>query len=914
MPLVAGTRLGPYEILAQIGAGGMGEVYKAMDPKLDRLVAVKVLPSSLAAAGDLLARFEREAKAVAALNHPNILGIYDFGRDGEYSYAVMELLEGEALRDRLKSGPLTARKAIDVARQMAEGLAAAHDKGIIHRDLKPENLFITREGRVKLLDFGLAKQLPTWHEATGNRSELLTDAISLGSPGATQAGMVMGTVGYMSPEQVRGESVDQRSDIFSFGVVLYELLTGRRAFKGATGMDTLHAILREDPAELGGTRSQIPPALARLVFHCLEKDPRQRFQSMRDLAYELDNLSTLSTVKGPSRRTPPPSGTWPPFGLGSAAALLVLLIAGLALSVADRLHLQLGLPAPPPRFQRLSFAPGTVEAAHFGVDGRTVYFSARINGHRPELFTLAPDGEEPRAMGIQDALLLGASPANELYFLRTPVFKAGGLFRGTLAQASAGGGAVKEIQAEVLDAAWDGQGMVAILTLTNENRVRLEYPVGRIVIEGSGNNLTLRMLRLAPDGQRLAFAVQDAQANTRIETFDRAGQRKTLYTKGTDSNGETITGLAWGPGGELWFTELQGDQTVLWALSEHHQRRLWSGPGSYQLMDVAADGHLLMTSYQSRRGVLVQHAGDAQARDLSIQSGTQVMGLSADGQKVLLLESPVVDGSTAQDRGYLRPVDGSPALSLIKCNVRCLSHDGRWVSLNLNGQALEQLDPGVTAAIRQTGLEPSAVLDPKAPKACLVLVPTGMGRPWALALPAAFEDSDRAWVLADGQRVVFVGTVKGSPQWYLVDRRGGAPQALAPPGFGIAFAGLEPLSPDGTRFILSGNARDFFIVPVPPVPGQAPRPIKGLLPGERLLGWAADGRSVFVRPELSVLPVTITRLDPATGARALVQTLALPDPAGHQQVRDVFLTPDARTFAFDFDRKLSELYLVVGVR
>ena len=245
MILKNGARLGPYEIIAPIGAGGMGEVYKAKDTRLDRLVAVKVLPEHLATHPDAMARFEREAKAVAALNHPNILGLFDIGHEGSIAYAVMELLEGESLRTRLASGPLPARIAAELAVQLAQGLAAAHDKGIIHRDLKPENLWVSKDGRLKILDFGLAKTTSLMRQVPGmaGGAEKSTELMGAGHP--TASGIILGTVGYMSPEQVRGEVVDHRSDIFSFGIVLYEMLTGQRAFTRGSAAETMAAILKE---------------------------------------------------------------------------------------------------------------------------------------------------------------------------------------------------------------------------------------------------------------------------------------------------------------------------------------------------------------------------------------------------------------------------------------------------------------------------------------------------------------------------------------------------------------------------------------------------------------------------------------------------------------------------------------------
>ncbi|HEV8610309.1 MAG TPA: protein kinase [Thermoanaerobaculia bacterium] len=292
MTLAAGTRLGPYEIQAPIGAGGMGEVYRARDTRLERTVAIKVLPENLAEDAAALARFEREARAVAALSHPNILAIHDFGSDRGIAYAVAELLEGTTLRERLSSGALPPRKAIDYAVQAAQGLAAAHEKGIVHRDLKPENVFITDEGRVKILDFGLAR-VTRPEQRTGGETEEPTAAV------ATEPGVVMGTVGYMSPEQVRGHTADHRSDIFSLGAVLYEMLSGKRAFHGVSAADTMSAVLNADP-ELAPTLSRAEPALAQIVHRCLEKNPGERFQSARDLAFALGSLwSSARSYAGP---------------------------------------------------------------------------------------------------------------------------------------------------------------------------------------------------------------------------------------------------------------------------------------------------------------------------------------------------------------------------------------------------------------------------------------------------------------------------------------------------------------------------------------------------------------------------------------------------------------------------------------
>src|SRR6266704_3337067 len=289
MALAAGTKLGPYEIIAPLGAGGMGEVYRARDTRLGRDVAVKVLPSSFSADADRLRRFEQEACAAGALNHPNILIVHDIGTHDGSPYVVSELLEGETLRQRISGATLPQRKVIDYALQIAHGLAAAHEKGIVHRDLKPDNLFITKDGRVKILDFGLAKLTGT---ADGDLSQTSIPTRRVD----TEPGKVMGTVGYMSPEQVRGRAADARSDIFSFGAILYEMLSGKRAFHGESAVETMSAILREDPPDLSVTNQSISPGLERIVRHCLEKNPEQRFHSAHDLAFDLEALSGTSAT------------------------------------------------------------------------------------------------------------------------------------------------------------------------------------------------------------------------------------------------------------------------------------------------------------------------------------------------------------------------------------------------------------------------------------------------------------------------------------------------------------------------------------------------------------------------------------------------------------------------------------------
>ncbi len=365
MAVAAGVKFGPYEVEAPVGEGGMGEVYRARDTRLNRSVAIKILPAAIASDPMRLQRFEQEARTVAALNHPNVLAVYDVGVQQETPYLVMELLEGETLRERLNRGPLGVRKAVETGLQVAHGLAAAHERGIVHRDLKPENVFLTKDGHTKLLDFGLAKANvgAAKAKASGGMSDVTMATVQTLQ---TEPGMVMGTAPYMAPEQVRGEPVDHRADIFSFGAVLYEMLCGKPAFCGDTAVEVMNAVLKSDPPEFDVEQIKVPPALDRIVRHCLEKSPADRFQSARDLTFALGALS--GSESSPALRAQVAPHRWSLWTTAIAGLVVAGVVAGALLLFRHQ--------TPKPRMEFAITVPGEVGQIAISPDGTMLAYVA----------------------------------------------------------------------------------------------------------------------------------------------------------------------------------------------------------------------------------------------------------------------------------------------------------------------------------------------------------------------------------------------------------------------------------------------------------------------------------------------------------------------------------------------------------
>ena len=483
MSLAPGTRLGPYEVLAPLGAGGMGEVWRARDTKLARDVALKVLPDHLSDDPKALARFENEAKAIAALSHPHILAIHDFGRIDGVSFVVTELLEGETLRAALLRGPPPLRKALDVASRLADALAAAHEKEIVHRDVKPENVILTKDGRAKLLDFGLA------HHDTAFRSADDTHSPTVSRN--TDPGTILGTVSYMSPEQAQGHPAGFRSDQFSLGVVLYEMLSGKRPFHGPSPAETLAAIIRAEPEPLGALAPSTPTPVRWIVERLLSKDPADRYDSTRDLARDLatcrQHPSEATTGGGTVADASSRSSRGLLLGLGG---LLVVAVFGATFFVGRAAR----TPAPP-TFRKLTFGKGAIEAARFTSDGNGVVYSARWEDRESETFTTRLDQAIPSRLAAGTSRVIGTRGAEVARLL--PPAGSGALPRlagqrgraGTLALAPLGGGSPRPVITDVTEAAWAQDGAGFAVVRHHEGRRRLEYPPGTLPFRDARHDL-----------------------------------------------------------------------------------------------------------------------------------------------------------------------------------------------------------------------------------------------------------------------------------------------------------------------------------------------------------------------------------------------------------------------------------------
>jgi hypothetical protein len=819
-----------------------------------------VLPASFAGDLDRRGRFEREAQAVAALSHPNVISVFDTGMHDGQLYVVMELLAGETLRQRLSGSAMPIRKAVDIAIQIARGLGAAHAKGIVHRDLKPENVFLLDDGQVKILDFGLARQT----SAQGAESTRMV---------ATEPGVVMGTIGYMAPEQVRGLSTDARTDVFAFGAVLYEMVSGRRAFQRDTAADTMTAILTQEPPELSTARGDTPPALDRIVRHCLEKNASERFESARDVAFALEALSGtgVATTASAAVRSAPKPNRWRRPVL---AAVLMLAAGAMGAYAVSRLGSSNAIDV---TFEARTFDSQTITNARFGPDGQTIVFSASASGSVPSLYVVRPGEAASQMIAGPGTELLAVSSTGELAVLTGAKNSFGHrVYSGTLGRMSMTG-AVRPWLEHVTEADWSPDGATLAVIRVSRSAWQIEYPVGTTLYSVTSGYLS--DLRVSPDGAHVAFFEHQIEGDDRgwIKVVDRSGAGSV----------KTLAGDYWGEEGIAWSRDNRtiyfsagesGGQSyqvrAVDAASGRPPRRVIGAPSALNVLDVAGNGRMLIQQETLRSSIRALLPGQTAERELPWLDFVVNGFLSADGRQLAFCD---LSASAGTDYAVAwRQLSDGQVVRLGSGFPMDLSHDGRWV----------------LAEVPSTGQT--------------MLYPTGPGEPVTLPHIVVSTNVNSGQWLSSGKLWLCGRLGQSVSRCYRV-----APEATATP---------EPVTPEGVTGGLVapddqtviGILKDGSLRLMTLGSNDLGRPVNGLTSDDALLAWGHDLKSVIVA-SANTAPARIERVDLTTGARTLLKELSPADPLGVTTVSPSLWRDDGRTYVYSYTRQLDQLFSVSGV-
>jgi WD40 repeat protein len=801
---------------------------------------------------------------VQTVNHPNIVTIYDIGQSDSVSYIAMELVEGKTLRELLFAGPLLVKKVLSIATQVAEGLARAHEAGIVHRDLKPENLMVTKDGRAKILDFGLAKLTYTGADS-GDGTNIPTET-------GTGAGVVLGTVGYMSPEQASGQPVDFRSDQFSFGSILYELVTGKRAFHKKTGVDTLSAILNDEPEPISAINSQAPTPLRWIVERCLAKDPEGRYASTKDLARELATVRDhLSEASGPSGAIATRESRRRPL-IGVIAAAVVSVALGAFLG---RQLWKGKLPAPP-RFQQVTLQKANINNARFGPDSQTIVYAAGRSDGKFELLQTRPGSRGSRSLGITDAIILSISAEGEMALGQVEespplVWLGAKPPKFTLAVAPIGGGEPRALASDVAAADWAPDGKSLAIVRGPGFVGRIEYPIGTPLVERAGGRI-----RVSPRGDRVLYIEGGISGN--LFVVDREKRKVRLVAD--------VQNFGWSPdGSEAWFTRISSGSTHLFAVTlGGRERTLVSMPGDFVLLDVSRDGRVLFERGYEQWLVFGRFPGDEYEHGYRWLDATWPQDLSADGRTLLFVEK---EPSFMGGFSYIRKTDGSPAVPLAEGFCKSLSPDGKWAvcrSKMAQGEVRLVSTSGETRNLPNGGLE----------------LLRRFGGDW----------------LPDGQHIVFTASQKGRPpRIFLQAVNGSPPVAIGPEGTTLISSATfwaKAVSPDGSLVACLRDGRAALL----PIKGGELREIPGLLPGDLLVQWSEDGKTLYLQRDDA--PGKIWRLELSSGRRSFFREIRPPQtglpPGGGPWLLQLLLSRDGQSYVQTYQGWLSDLFVLEGVK